>query len=411
MPSFRFARIGLILATAIGFTLAIGLGNVAHAVTPEVGKHLQAAQEFAKKGKYKEAMGKIADADRISGKNAGDAYVIEGMRASVATALGDKATATRSYEALLASGKVPAGEQIKYVQAIAGNYYSLKDYPRAITWINRYLKDGGTDPQMRALLTQTYFLTGDCARVTRDIQADLKAAEKHGRALSEDQYQLLANCANKQKDTVAYVAAIEKLATTYPKKDYWADLMNRVQNKPGFSSRLGLDVLRLKLSLGQIKQGKDFMEMAQLALQAGAPAEAVRMIDAGYKAGALGTGAEAERHKRLRDLATKTLADDDKRLPVAEADAVKAKDDDALFNVGFAWAQAGQADKGIALMQKAIGGKLKHPDEAILHLGLAYHLAGKKADALKTLKSVQGTDGTGDLARYWVAQINHPFNG
>lgn len=414
MSSFRFAHLGLVLATAIGFTLAqpiVGLGNLAHAVTAEVGKHLQAAQELAKKGKYKEAMAKVADADRSPGKNAGDLYAIEGTRASIATALGDKATAIRSYEALLNSGKIAGGDQIKYVQAIAGMYYSLKDYPRAVTWINRYLKEGGNDPQMRALLTQTYFLTGDCARVTRDIQGDMKVAEKSGRALSEEQYQLLANCANKQKDTAAYVAAIEKLATTYPKKDYWADLMNRVQNKPGFSNRLGLDVYRLKLSLGQIKTSKDFMEMAQLALQAGAPAEAVRMIDAGYKSGALGTGAEAERHKRLRDLATKTLAEDEKRLPTAEADAVKAKDDDALFSIGFAYAQAGQADKGIPIMLRALEGKPKRPDEAKLHLALAYHQAGKKADALKTLKSIQGTDGTGDLARYWVAQINRPFNG
>ena len=153
------------------------------------------------------------------------------------------------------------------------------------------------------------------------------------------------------------------------------------------------------------------MEMGQLSLQAGAPAEAMRIIDAGYKSGALGTGAEAERHKRLRDLATKTLADDEKRLPAAEAEAIKVKDMDALFSVGFALAQAGKGDKGFALMQQAIAGKVKRPDEAKLHLALAYHQAGKKADALKTLKTVEGTDGTSDLARYWISQINRPFNG
>ncbi len=51
------------------------------------------------------------------------------------------------------------------------------------------------------------------------------------------------------------------------------------------------------------------MEMAQLALQAGYPAEAKAIIDKGFAAGALGTGAEAERHKRLRDLAVKQEAE------------------------------------------------------------------------------------------------------
>ena len=414
MFRFRLAHLGLAMA-AIGFTLAqplVGLGPVAHAaVSAEVGKHLQAAQEMMKKGKYKEAMVKVNDAERSGGKTANDSYTIEGMRASIATSMGDKATAARAYEALLASGKVPAGEQSNYVKAIAGNYYSLKEYQKAIVWINRYLKEGGNDPAMRSLLTQTQFLTGNCAQVVKDIQNDLRNAEKSGRALGEDQLQILANCANKQNDKVAYVNAIEKLTFSYPKKDYWADLLNRVQGKPGFSSRLTLDLDRLKLSVGQLKESSKFMEMAQLAMQAGAPAEAVRILDQGYKSGVLGTGAEAERQKRLKDLASKALADDEKRLPAAQADAIKTKDMDTLFTVGFAYSQAGQHDKGLPLMLQALDGTLKHPEDAKLHLALCYMQAGKKADALKMLKTVGGTDGTADLARYWVGQINHPFNG
>ena len=47
------------------------------------------------------------------------------------------------------------------------------------------------------------------------------------------------------------------------------------------------------------------MEMAQLALQAGVPAEAKMVVDKGYAAGVLGKGAEAERQKRLKDLVDK----------------------------------------------------------------------------------------------------------
>ncbi len=409
MFQFRLARAGLLIA-ALGFTLA--LGQAAHAaVSQEVGKHLGAAQELMKKGKYKEAMAQVNDADRAGGKNAGDAFTIEQMRGYIARQMGDNATALRSYETQLGSGKLPASQQSDMVKAIAGMYFTQKDYPKATLWINRYLKEGGNDSQMRALLQQIQFQSGNCAQIVKDIQGELKAADRSGRALPETQLQFLANCANKQNDKATYVTAIEKLVASYPKKDYWADLLNRVQGKPGFSSRLQLDVLRLKLSIGQISSTKDFMEMGQLSLQAGAPAEAMRIIDAGYKSGALGTGAEAERHKRLRDLATKTLADDEKRLPAAEAEAIKAKDMDALFSVGFALAQAGKGDKGFALMQQAIAGKVKRPDEAKLHLALAYHQAGKKADALKTLKTVEGTDGTSDLARYWISQINRPFNG
>jgi Tfp pilus assembly protein PilF len=55
-------------------------------------------------------------------------------------------------------------------------------------------------------------------------------------------------------------------------------------------------------------------------------------------------------------------------------------------------------------------GGLKRHETAKLHLGLAYLAAGKKAQALSTLKTVAGTEGTAELARYWIMYINHPMS-
>jgi hypothetical protein len=183
-----------------------------------------------------------------------------------------------------------------------------------------------------------------------------------------------------------------------------------VQGKPGFAStRLSVDVYRLKLANNLLKKPSEYMEMAQLVLQAKAPAEAVKIIDKGYKAGALGTGPEAERHKRLKDLADKNLAEQTKTAAATEADLVKLGDQDGLAQLGYALVQAGQADKGLKMMDDAIkSGKLKYPDEAKLRLGEAYATAGKKQQAVNTLKSVGGKDGAADLARYYIMAINHP---
>ena len=55
------------------------------------------------------------------------------------------------------------------------------------------------------------------------------------------------------------------------------------------------------------------------------------------------------------------------------------------------------------MMEQGIAkGEIKYDDDATLHLGMAYLQAGKKASAVKILKSVQGKDGTADLARYWL---------
>src|SRR4029077_4760387 len=100
-------------------------------------------------------------------------------------------------------------------------------------------------------------------------------------------------------------ATLDKLLTSYPKKEYWSILLGRLPRKSGFSDRFSLDLFRLRLATGNLTKADDFMEMTQLALQAGDPAEGKAVIEKGFAIGALGSGPEGERQKRLRDLAIK----------------------------------------------------------------------------------------------------------
>ncbi len=144
--------------------------------------------------------------------------------------------------------------------------------------------------------------------------------------------------------------------------------------------------------------------MAQLALQAGVPAEAKKIVERGFASGALGTGAEAERHQRLRALALKQDADSSATIATRAADAAAAKDGNALVQAGWVYVSMGEADKGIALIEQGIAkGGLKRPDDARLRLGMAQLQSGQaKAKAAATLRSVQGSDGSADIARLWL---------
>ena len=395
----------------------IGLSSVAHAteqaatVRPEIGKPLQAAQDLVKAQKYREALAKVHEAEAVGGKTPAEQFTIDRMRAVAAYGAGDNETAAKSFEAVIAAGRLPAGDQIKYVQTLGGLYYRLKDYPKAITWLSRYLKEGGDDPKIRALLVQTYYLNNDLGRASQELRADLQADDKAGRTPSEDQLQLLANLAARQNDKAGYANAMERLVAHYPKKEYWADLLNRVQSKPGYADRLTLDLYRLKLASGQLQSAAQYMEMSQLALQAGFPAEGKKIVDLGFQNNVLGAGPEAPRHKRLRDLAAKNAAEDLKTMAQGEADAGKNKDGIGLVNLGYAYVTVGEFEKGIDLMEQGIRkDSLKRPEDAKLHLALAYLQADKKAKAIQTFKTVQGADGSADLARLWVMQVNHPMN-
>ncbi|BDT60670.1 hypothetical protein MasN3_41640 [Massilia varians] len=409
MIKFRLAHLGLALA-ALGFTASlpvIGLAPAHAAVTlrPEVGKPLQQAQSLLKQGNAKGALAALRDADKAA-KTDDERFLIERVRASAASSAGDWGTAASSFEKLLDSGKLSAPERSQFSEGLVGIYMRAGDLNKANATILKLLQKGN-DPKLRAYLLQNYYKQGNVAA----LEQELRKAEQSGR-LSEDELGMLANIQLKKNDKAGYVQTIEKLAASYPKAQYWNDLLNRVQGKPGFSGRLSVDVYRLKLANNLMKKPSEFMEMAQLVLQAKAPAEALKVIDKGYKAGALGTGADAERHKRLKDLAEKNMAEQNKGVAALEAEYTAAKDNDALVGLGYALVQAGQADKGLKMMESAIkAGNLRYADEAKLRLGEAYAAAGKKQQAINTLKTVGGKDGSADLARYWIMAINRPIAG
>lgn len=367
------------------------------AVRPEVGNPLQAAQKLTQSGRHREALAKISEAEAVGNKTAYETYLIQRMRGSVAAAAGDNDTAIRSFEAVIASGRVSGAEQLKMIQAVAGMHYRAKDYAKAASWAARYQKEGGSDPAMRTLLVQAYYLNNDCNAVGKLLNGG-----DTGRRPAEEELQILANCYLRQKDNGGYVATIEKLVTYYPKKDYWVDLLNRVQKKPGFSDRLALDVYRLKLATGNLTGTNDYMEMAQLAIQAGYPAEAKAIVDKGFANGALGAGKEGERHQRLKDLAYKQADAAQKARAQAEKDALASGQGGDLVSVGYNYVTEGLAAKGIGLMEQGIKkGGLKRPEDAKLLLGVAQVTGGQKSRGLQTLRSVHGTDGAADLARLW----------
>ena len=392
------------IVAALAFAAFSGLPGNAHAqkaeaVRPEVGKPLQAAQALVKQRKGREALAEVAKAEAVPNRTAYENFLIQQMRGSAAVAAGDSESAIKAFEAVLGSGRVSGRESLSMVQAIAVAYYQKKDFANAAKWTQRYFKEGGSDPAMRTVLLQSYYLGNDCPSVNKML-----AAVDEGRTKpSEEELQILANCYLRQKDNSGYANTMEKLVLHYPKKEYWTDLLARVQKKSGFSDRLGVDVYRLRFATGNAGSANDYMEMAQLAMQQGVPSEAKIYIDKGYSTGVLGKGDQAERQGRLRDLVARTLEASLKARPQDEQEALAAKDGNALVTVGLNYVYEGKADKGLPLVEQGIKkGGLKRPEDAKLRYGEALLYSGRKDRAVQVLRDVKGSDGTADVARLWV---------
>jgi hypothetical protein len=396
MPMIR-----TLFSTAVAGVLAtVALPSSAQdGLRPEVARPLQSAQDLMKAGKYKDALARVREAEGVASRTAYENFVIDRMRGSAAAAAGDEAAASSSFRAVLDSGRLPAAERLQVLEALAFSAYRGKDYARSLQWAERYFKEGGSSPQMANLQASAHYLTGDYAGVVRDMQARVQAIERSVPVVDETTLRTLAASHAKLGDDAGYLSTLEKLLVHHPKPEYWTDALDRVQRKPDFSDRLRLDLYRLRLATSTLEDADQYVEMAQLALEVGLPAEAVRVVEAGHAAGKLGTGAQVERHRRLRELAAKQAAEDDRSLA---ADVV-GRNAESLVATGQALVAAGRVDRGIELLELGIArGGLKRPDEARLRLAQAYLSGGRKAKAVETFKLVRGSDGSGDLARLWA---------
>lgn len=395
MKTLRHLAVALIAAGCLSTAQAQGL-------RPEIGKPLQQAGELIKAGNGRGALAKVREAEAVPNRTAAEQLTIDRMKAAAAQRAGDNATAVQALNAVF--GKVSGAEQAQTAEQLAFAYSQLSDWGNARQWADRAKQLGRDTPALRQLEQYLLSQSGDYNAIARDAGAAVAAAERAGQRPSEADLLRLADAQQRLNNTAGYVQTLEKLVAHYPKKDYWSAYLARLTRKAGFAQRLGLDVMRLRLASDTLESTDDYMEMAQLALQARLPAEGLKIVEQGFAKGALGTGPEASRHQRLKNLAVQRDAEKKASIAADETAARAEKSGDALVDVGYAYVTMGQVPKGIALIEEGIAkGGLRNPEDAKLRLGMAQIQApASKAKGMQTLRSLKGTDGVAEIGRLWT---------
>ena len=423
MTRFRQVRLSLI-ATVLGLSAASLLMPAvacadtpvadakapAEVLRPEIAQLLIAAKTLFDGKNIPEALTTLTQADAVADKTPYEVFAVERTRGDYYLKAGDKAKAAQAFEKVVAANYLKHADQINIIQVISQLYFQASNYPLAVSWMERYFKEGGSEPRDRDILNKAYYLNKDYAQAYKGLSAYVAAELAAGHIPDEQHFQLILNSASFLNAKEDALKAVEQLNAYYPSSKSWNFLISQVYSEPGFSEKLVLDIFRLKQELSLLKTASEYVEMSELATRAGLPAEAKRVLDQANAAGLLSAGPDAKKYAAMLDAANKRAAEDVKTMQQGEAGAAGAKAGTGLVNLGMAYATAGQPDKGAGLIEQGISkGGVSRIEEAKLHLGLVYYWAGKKEAAIKQLKTVQGSDGTADLARYWIMQINRPL--
>ena len=382
-------------------------------VRPDLGKQLIDAQTLLNDKKYAEARARLKLADAFADKTAYENYLIALLNLNVAVNEDDAPNSAKYMEQLLslnATGQwAKPTEIIDALQNVGVVHYRSKDYAQAASWMERNLKEGGNSTAAKNVRIQSYAMAGNFLRTTELAEEEIALAKKEGRAPAQPYLELLAQVRSQLKDAAGATRALELLVTYYPSKQYSQSLINRLWTRPDLTPALHLDVFRLAFFTGTLAETNDYQEYIDFAQRGGYSAEALTAYDKGVEVGLMGTGANAEAHKKLRSKLVAEAEQDKKTAAADIANALKKPNGVALVNVGFNLVGQGQFDKGIELIEKGLAkGLPKRPEDARLRLAVAQVLAGQTDKAKQTFATVSGPNGLDDLVRYWLLAIRKP---
>lgn len=406
LPGIGLLGSGVAATVALSAVTSSAVYAKEQQVSAKVGKPLQEALKLAQAGKFKEAMAKAQEADSVSGKTPFESFKVNEVIAFVAVKLGDYGAAAKAYEETLQSGQLPADQAKERVSQLVRLYYQLNNYPKVVQYGNQYLKDGGNDVSVAVLVAQAYYQQKDYAKGAEAAQSLIRMANQAGQPIQEPWLQLLMNFQiNSGKEDEA-VGTLEQLVAKYPNKQYWGSLLAYVQTHGGSSDRKNLEIYRLKLLNGLLKDS-EYVEMAQLSMALGFPGDAKMVLDKGFNEKILGTGANKDREARLMSLAQTNSANDQKGLPTFEKEASAAANGDADVKLGQTYLSYGDNGKAIEAIKRGLKkGNVKAVDEANLQLGQALYGAKQINEAVAAFKAVPADSKLAPVARLWVLYVN-----
>ncbi len=399
-----FAALGA--AVTLGGVMSAIADDAAPSSKPQVsiaaGKDLQAAQKALAGRRYDEV---LADLDKVKAnpkKNDYDEYLMNLFYYTAYAGQKKYQQAVASLEAIMASKYLPASElKQRLVQATLLEY-QIPNYDKTIEYGTRVLKEGSGNAQIETVVAQSYYLKNDFKDTDRFVRGMVEAQIKAGQSPSEEVLLMGQSSAMKLNDDRSVSRWTELLVTYHPKPEYWQNLLHGLYGEK-LTDRQTLQVHRLAADVGALKRGSDFAEMAQLALDVGAPGEAVSTLTKGFAANVFTVPADKNRNQHLLDSAKKQVAADQPALPKTEADATAAPTGDRLVGVGMAYFGNGDYAKATKDLSAGLAkGVSKDAADARLSLGIAQLKAGDKDGAVKTFRQIKEDPVSERLAVLWT---------
>jgi tetratricopeptide (TPR) repeat protein len=387
---------------AVGFLASPAVAaDKKETLTEAVAKQLKPSQDAIQKGDFDTAL-TLAKAGLAASVKPYDKETSLRMITYAAAKKQDYATYAEYTEQLLdAVPTMSDDEKARDYKALAQINAQNKVYDKALAWAAKWA-EATKASDAYALSSQIYLIQGDYANAAPLIEKSIA-----GRDATEQELRQLNVVYYKVGDKAKRQATLETLVQKFLKREYMIDLMAVYEGDA--EPRAMLSLYRLAYEHDFLTKESEFVNYADGALDAGAPAEALNVLEAGIKKDAVKLVAPTDRNSKMLAQAKQQTAEDKKLLPQLDKEARAGKNGEADVKVGLAYLGFGQYDQAIEAIERGLSadriGKVKRVDDAQMTLGIAYLKAGKTDKAIAAFEAAKADPRMKRTANLWLIAL------
>jgi tetratricopeptide (TPR) repeat protein len=370
-------------------------------ISKSIKKPMSAAFDAVKAQNWPEVRTQVAAAQAdTKPKSLYDEFWIHKLLGSANAGEKKYAEAGTELEQIADSPCMSDADKLANLQLLTQVYYQVDNYPKVIEYGNRALQSGA--PADFALYVgQAYYLTKDfqnAVKTMKDVTAKLEA---DGKPPGEQNLRIIHGACSQIDDAACVTEQAEKLVKYYPKQEYWQNVVVSMMRSDTTDNQM-LNVMRLAMQVDAMTTSDQFIEMAEIALNAGLPGEAITAIEKG-KAKNVFKGTRAADVDKMLERAKAAAETDKKSLPQQETTAKANAQGNLDVKLGAAYLSYGDTAKAIEALSRGIGkGGVRNPDEAGILLGIAHLRAGNKPEAAKAFQTVNKDATLTHVAKLWL---------
>lgn len=398
------STVALGLALAMGAAPAVAQKKPAQPAQPsfkfskQVQPLLAQAQKLQQANDNAGALAVLQQAEAVPNRNADDNYMINVMKINAGIATKDNALLEQAIEGALASGRVPAEEQPKFIRNLGALALQRNDNAKALQQFERLVALNPNDTDVLVQIAELQRRNNNSAGAVATFQKAIDARKAANNPAPEAWYRRMLAIAYDSKLPAQTTAASEALVTSFPSPTNWRDSLIIFRDSQRLDEQANLDVMRLMRAAGALNGERDYVEYADTAALRGLPGEAKTVIDEGIAKNMLQASKPVVAELN-RSVAPK-IASDKASLPGLEKESATAKNGVTALGTGDAYYGYGNYAKAAAMYRLAMQKGGVDANTANLRLGMALAMSGDKAGAQQAFTAVKGGPRE-QLARFW----------